>query len=135
MYQGSCLCGKVNIELNGSISDIIHCHCSLCRKSSGTAYATNGFINRNELVILDKENQLSFFEFKPRKRRYFCRNCGSPIFSENQANPEKLRIRLGIFDSDISEKPGSHNFVSSKANWDDLDDKLPRYDSYEPSRQ
>lgn len=28
----------------------------------------------------------------------------------------------------------SHNFVSSKANWEDLDVQLPRYDGYEPSR-
>lgn len=49
--------------------------------------------------------------------------------------PEKLRIRLGILDSDITERPTSHNVVTSKANWDDLNAKLPRYDTYEPTRQ
>ena len=42
---------------------------------------------------------------------------------------------LGILESDISERPISHNFVTSKANWEDLDEKLPRYDAFEPSRK
>ncbi|WP_414830463.1 GFA family protein [Alteromonas sp. H39] len=134
MYQGSCLCGAIKIELTGSITSIIHCHCSLCRKNSGTAYATNGFVNKDEFRILDPEDKLNHFEFKKGKLRHFCSVCASPIFSSNSEKPEKLRIRLGILDTDIKEKPTSHNFVSSKANWDNLDDDLPRYDSFEPGR-
>lgn len=135
MYQGSCLCGAIKVELTGAIDSIIHCHCSLCRKNSGTAYATNGFINTNEFRVIDPQNKLSTYEFKPGKNRHFCSVCASPVYSSNTEKPDKLRIRLGILDSDIAERPISHNFVSSKANWDDLDAALPRYDSFEPSRQ
>jgi hypothetical protein len=44
-------------------------------------------------------------------------------------------LRLGIIDSDISERPLSHNFVSSRANWEGLAAKLPLYDSFEPNRK
>ena len=37
MYFGKCLCGKVEIKIEGEISEVIHCHCSLCRKNGGTA--------------------------------------------------------------------------------------------------
>lgn len=134
MYKGSCLCGAIKVELLGSISSIIHCHCSLCRKNSGTAYATNGFVNANEFRVIDPDNKLSFFAFKKGKHRHFCSVCASPVFSSNVDNPTKLRVRLGILDTDIEERPISHNFFSSKANWDDLDANLPRYDSFEPSR-
>lgn len=134
MYQGSCLCGAIRVELVGVITDIIHCHCSLCRKNSGTAYATNGFINTSEFKVVDPQNKLGFYEMKPGKKRHFCTVCASPIFSSNADNPSKLRIRLGILDSAITERPLSHNFVSSKACWDDLDAQLPRYDGHEPSR-
>lgn len=134
MYKGSCLCGAVKIVLDGGVSDIIHCHCSLCRKNSGTAYATNGFINSADLTVIDPESQLGFFEVKPGKKRHFCRRCASPVFSSNADNPERLRLRLGILDSDITERPGSHNFMGSKANWDDPDACLPRYNEFEPSR-
>ncbi len=134
MYMGSCLCGTVNIKLNGDISDIIHCHCSLCRKNSGTAYATNGFINTTEFEIVSGENSLSSFSIKPGRHRHFCSQCGTPVFSSNEEDPTRLRLRLGILDSDISERPISHNLVTSKANWDDLDASLPRYEALEPSR-
>jgi len=134
MYQGSCLCGAVTLEVHGPIASIIHCHCSKCRKSSGTAYATNGFVATADLRIISGQELLSAYESAPGKRRHFCRICASPIFSSNAAVPEKLRLRLGILDTDIVERPISHNFVSSKANWDDLDAQLPRSDSYEPGR-
>lgn len=135
MYKGSCLCGAVKVEITGSISDIIHCHCSLCRKNSGTAFATNGFISASEFKVLDPDNKVGSYEFKVGKKRHFCTVCASPIFSSNADNPTKLRIRLGLLDSAITERPVSHNFVSSKANWENLDAELPRYDSFEPSRK
>ncbi|MDP2562599.1 GFA family protein [Psychrobium sp. 1_MG-2023] len=134
MYSGQCLCGDVTIKISGEITDIIHCHCSLCRKNSGTAFATNGFINANEFEITSGKEQLSTFSFKPGRERHFCRHCGSPVYSSNAQDPARYRIRLGILDSDIDERPISHNFVSSKANWENLDAQLPRYDAFEPSR-
>jgi len=134
MILGKCLCGEVNIKIKGEISDIIHCHCSLCRKNSGSAYATNGFIKTEEFEITTGENSLTIFSFKPGRKRHFCRKCGSPVFSSNDQDPTRLRIRLGLIDSDITQRPTSHNFVSSKANWEDLDEQLPRYDAFEPNR-
>ncbi|MGB1263586.1 MAG: GFA family protein [Cognaticolwellia sp.] len=134
MYSGKCLCGEVVISVHGEISDIIHCHCSLCRKNSGTAYATNGFVQRSDFVIEQGNELLSAFTFKPGRRRYFCQRCGSPVYSSNDADNSRIRIRLGIFDSDIAERPSSHNFVDSKANWDDLAANLPHYATFEPSR-
>ena len=135
MYQGKCLCGEVHITIKGEISDIIHCHCSLCRKNSGTAFATNGFINAADFNVTLGKSSLRQFSFKPGRNRHFCAKCGSPVYSSNEQDPTRYRIRLGIIDSDITERPISHNFVSSKANWDDLDANLPRYNAMEPSRR
>ena len=134
MYSGQCLCGAVKIAIHGAIRDIIHCHCSLCRKASGTAYATNGFVVRAEFNVITGQELLNSFSLKQGRQRHFCCRCGSPVYSSSEADPHRIRIRLGILDSDISERPISHNFVSSKANWDDLDADLPRYDGYEPGR-
>ena len=134
MYQGSCLCGAVKIEV-GQISSIIHCHCSLCRKSSGTAFATNGFVNSDGFKIVKGADNLNFFEMKTGRKRHFCKTCGSPVYSSNDADKSRIRLRLGILDSDISERPISHNFVTSKACWDSLNQDLPQYEAYEPNRQ
>jgi hypothetical protein len=55
--------------------------------------------------------------------------------SSDTKDPDRIRIRLGAIDSDIKERPVSHNFVSSKACWEDLDDELPRSDGYETGRE
>lgn len=138
-YQASCLCGAVEVEIRGQISDIIHCHCSKCRKNSGTAYATNGFVKSADFVIKknqDSEGQtaLNSFEMAPGKKRHFCKICACPVYSSNAADPTRIRFRLGLLDSEIEERPLSHNFVSSKASWDSFDKSLIEYDAHEPSR-
>ncbi len=135
MYKGSCLCGSIQFTLNGEISAPIYCHCSRCRKASGSAYATNGFVNKSELQVTDAENTLNYYESSVGKRKYFCSKCGAPIYSSNSSKPEKLRIRLGSIDSDIAERPVSHNFITSKANWEELEATLPMYEGHEPSRK
>lgn len=135
VYTGSCLCGAVRLEVAGGIDSIIHCHCSRCRKASGTAYATNGLVRADGLRILQGAEQFRSYASAPGRLRHFCGVCGSPVYSSNAADPERYRLRLGVLDSPISERPISHNFVSSSADWDDLDAALPRYDGYEPSRQ
>ncbi|SMF82897.1 GFA family protein [Pseudobacteriovorax antillogorgiicola] len=135
MYKGSCLCGQIKLELSGKIDSIIHCHCSRCRKSSGTAYATNGFVDRKDLSIVQGADLMNFYESREGRRKYFCSVCASPIYSSSSKDISRLRLRLGILDSDIVERPMSHNFVTSKANWDDLDSILPRYESHEPGRR
>lgn len=134
MYEASCLCGQIQLSINGPITDIIHCHCSLCRKSSGTAFATNGFVSFKDLVIKQGKELIKSYEVKPGKRRHFCEQCASPLYSTNESDLSRVRLRLGILDSVITERPISHNFVSSKADWDSLNDVLPLYDGHEPTR-
>ncbi|MFT5709006.1 MAG: hypothetical protein ACI9ES_003313, partial [Oceanospirillaceae bacterium] len=56
------------------------------------------------------------------------------LFSENNSDPLRIRLRLGALDSEITERPASHNFVSSKADWHQFNDKLPHYKAQEPKR-
>ncbi|KDM89791.1 GFA family protein [Photobacterium galatheae] len=135
MYQGSCLCGGVQLSITGKISDIIHCHCSLCRKSTGSAFATNGFVNLEDFTITQGQALLKSFELRSGRKRYFCSHCAAPVYSANAADPTRIRLRLGILDSDIAERPISHNFVTSKANWDSLGIDLPQYEAHEPGRK
>ena len=71
MYKGSCLCGSVKVCVSGKISDIIHSHCSLCRKASGSAYATNGFVNVLDFTITDGQELVSSYESRPGKKSAF----------------------------------------------------------------
>ena len=134
MYKGSCLCGTVKFQISSGLRNIVYCHCSECRKAQGSAFATNGIVEKNNFKIISGEDQLSAYEYTPGQTKYFCRHCGSPILSKNLNKPDQLRLRLGTIESDLAEKPGAHIFVSSKANWDNISDDLPQYDAWEPDR-
>lgn len=41
-YKGQCLCGAVEYEVDEFSPKMAHCHCSMCRKFHGAAFATYG---------------------------------------------------------------------------------------------
>ena len=131
MYHGSCLCGEVTFTISKPIEDIIYCHCSLCRKAQGSAFATNANVEAKSFNFLSGKDNLTAYKSSSIQTKYFCKTCGSPIMSKNASNPENVRIRLGTIESDISERPMAHIFVGSKANWETISDDLPQHDEYE----
>lgn len=134
IYNGSCLCGQVRFEITGEIQEIIYCHCSQCRKAQGSAFASNGNVDAKEFRFISGEDELTGYESSPGQTKYFCKHCGSPIISKNDSVQNNVRVRLGVIETDISERPMAHIFVTSKANWEDIDGDLPQYEFYEPSR-
>lgn len=130
MYQGSCLCGTVKFSIKNGIKDIVYCHCSLCRKAQGSAFATNANIAKGDFNFISGADNLSHYPSSETQTKSFCKTCGSPIMSRNTASPENIRIRLGTIESKITEAPEAHIFVASKANWEEIADNLPQYDEY-----
>lgn len=130
MYQGSCLCGKIKFTLSADVKDIVYCHCSQCRKAQGSAFATNANVEQDSFNFISGEDNLSAYDYSAEQTKFFCRTCGSPIMSKNTNNPDTVRIRLGTIESDITERPSAHIFVSSKANWEEISGSLPQYEEY-----
>ncbi|MDF3936250.1 GFA family protein [Pseudomonas citronellolis] len=118
--------------LEGELPPIQVCHCGQCRKAQGGPFATNLAVRREHLRLLGGAEQLRAFESSPGKRRWFCGNCGSPIYSERDALPEVLRLRAGTLDGDLLTKLEAHYHVASAANWWPLDDQLPRHPAGKP---
>jgi len=131
MYNGSCLCGAIKFTISGKIKNIVYCHCSLCRKAQGSAFATNGNVKMKNFNFLSGQDNLTIYQSSETQTKLFCKTCGSPIMSKNTLAPDMVRVRLGTIESDINEYPEAHIFVDSKANWEEISDSLPRYDEYE----
>lgn len=134
MYSGGCLCNAVRFEIHGGIRNIVYCHCSECRKAQGSAFASNGIVQADEFVILQGQDDLTAYAVNDKQSKYFCKHCGSPIYSKNTDRPDQVRVRLGTIESDIIERPEAHIFASSKANWEEICGDLPQFDSFEPNR-
>ena len=95
MYHGSCLCGKIKFTISDAIENIVHCHCSLCRKAQGSAFATNANIKSEHFNFLEGEDNLTSYSPSSTQTKYFCKTCGSPMMSKNSTVPEYVRIRYG----------------------------------------
>ncbi len=54
-------CRGIRYEIKGDIGDIIQCHCQRCRKSNGTAFATNAPINSADFKITQGEDLVKKF--------------------------------------------------------------------------
>jgi hypothetical protein len=81
VISGGCLCNGVRYEYDGHIEEISLCHCSMCRKAQGTAYAAVSPIESAKFKIIRGHELLKEFRAVPHKARVFCSNCGSPIYS------------------------------------------------------
>ena len=132
MYEGSCLCRNVRYEISGELGEFGCCHCTSCRKASGSAYAANAPTERADFHLLSGQDTLREYESSPGKFRVFCSACGSPIYAYLSSSPDVLRIRLGSLDTPFERKPLAHTFVSAKASWEPISDDLPHFAEWPP---
>ena len=129
MMRGGCLCGAVRFEVGAPASDLYHCHCSMCRRVHGTAFATYAVVARSAMSLTKGEDMLSRYESSPGVTRSFCRRCGCQIAIDVDYQPDDRWFMPAILDEPVHPGAGSrerHIFVSSKLPWLHLDAVLPQ---------
>jgi hypothetical protein len=130
MYEGSCLCGQIKYQIKGELSDFGYCHCTSCRKASGSAHGANAGIYRSSFALSDSSGSLREYESSPGKLRAFCSNCGSPLYAYLAKTRDLIRIRLGTLDTPFTKHAQAHTFVSDKAPWEIIYGDLPQFDEW-----
>lgn len=127
-YTGGCLCGAVRFEAGAICRQVAHCHCSMCRKFHGAAFATIASVPRSEFRWVSGEDALKSYTAENRTTRTFCGECGSSLmFSSPRAPEDVVEIALGTFDGGVPVEPDAHIFVGSRASWVAVKDDLPRF--------
>ncbi|KAI4718884.1 hypothetical protein E4T48_04894 [Aureobasidium sp. EXF-10727] len=124
MYTGSCLCKKITIELNAEPQVVALCHCTDCRKISGSAYSYNFIVGADDYKISGTpEASDKIADSGNKVKNYHCKDCGSPVYGGVVAESgiiERVVIRGGIFD-DIKEmkncKPSMEIYVEQRLSW------------------
>jgi len=131
--NGSCLCGKVKIQIPDDFEYMGYCHCSDCRKFSGSDYASVGGLDSSKVEFISGESNVTYFSKTVETDLAFCSLCGSSLFSKkNLAN--KHNIRLGILNDTPTARPAFHIFVDSKAEWNNICDDLPQFKERPPKK-
>ena len=127
MVKGSCFCGQCSYAAAGELFDIMHCHCSTCRKLHGSAFATYAGVLEAGFNWLCDTSKIREFKTSKNVTRYFCGSCASLLTSVDTSEPDTIYLSVGLVDSDISIAPEYHQFTESKAPWYEISDALPRY--------
>ena len=123
--KGGCLCGEVRYEIAGRLIAADHCHCSMCRRQHGAAFATYADFNPNDFKWISGEDLVKVHETTSDAGWCFCRQCGSTL--AGTVNGKPTAITLGTVEGDPGIKPEMHIFVGSKAQWYEISDNLPQF--------
>ena len=127
MLRGSCLCGSVRYEIRGPVGRVSHCHCSMCRKAHGAAFASYGRVERSDFALVSGADYIASYRSSPGVIRTFCKQCGSNLQFISDKGPSTLSLALGTLDDDPSVQASLHIFVASKAPWFQITDDLPQH--------
>jgi hypothetical protein len=125
MHTGSCFCRAVTYEVEGDLGRTYYCHCSRCRKISGSAFSANAVIAPAQFRVTHGEELLASFTDGSGVSRAFCARCGSHLVV---SQGDQMRLRLGSLDTPLGGPLDMHIFAASKADWFEILDNLPRHD-------
>lgn len=100
---GSCLCGAIAYALRSTPQAVSHCHCRICQKAHGAAFATYGSVPAKDLVFTRGQEQLRSFASSPGITRCFCQQCGSSLSWHSQHYEEGawISVALATLDSEF----------------------------------
>lgn len=116
MPTGGCLCGAVRFEIHGALGPITCCHCSRCRRASGSAFAAAASVDAESFRLVTGADSVAEYESSPHNRRVFCSRCGSQLWSRHDEQPI-VRVRAGGLDDDPGSRVAAHFMLDSKAGW------------------
>jgi len=128
MIKGSCLCGEVEYEFNGSINEVAVCHCNQCKRAQGTPFATNAPIELEKCKFTNDSGSIKTYFSSPNKKRVFCDTCGTPLYSQRTDMPEIIRLRLGTVTEGHIPEPSYEIYCESKSDWFSANTDRPKYE-------
>jgi len=130
-HRGGCLCGGVRYEVAGKLRDVIACHCSQCRRSSGHFVAASGA--PSAALRIAEPATLAWYRSSDHAERGFCSRCGSSLFWR-PLDPKSgwTSIMAGTLDAPTHLRIEKHIFVADKGDYYTIDDGAPQQAQWEP---
>jgi hypothetical protein len=123
MARGECNCGAVQFEIDADLESVFVCHCSICRRSTGSSGIAVVLVPKHHLRWVRGQEHIAMWK-KPNTNweTWFCSVCGSPVPGEN--DPAKMFVPAGsIMQGGDALRVAHHIWVGSKAVWDEIGDK------------
>jgi hypothetical protein len=125
--SGACLCGRVKYRVRGPFLAFHLCHCSQCRRSTGSAHASNIFAEPEQIEWLAGEEFIK--RYTPEEpdviSKCFCTHCGS-LVPYTSLSSGKLIIPAGSLSEPAGIEPDDNIYWRDRADWYDAGLAAPR---------
>jgi len=130
ILSGKCFCGAVVYTVPDAFQYAMNCHCSNCRRTTGSAFKPFAGIERDKLIVTQGEIRLMIFGDANANDTH-CRLCGSLLYSVVR-NGGFVHVAMGTLLDAPAIRPSAHIFVGSKAPWFAITDSLPQHEEFPP---
>ena len=127
MPGGQCNCGAVRFEISAEPSEVIVCHCSICRRATGSNGIAVVVVDKTAFRWISGEQQIATWR-KPGAdwQTWFCSACGSTLPGVNDAS--RMFVPAGLLmEGDEALRVKHHIWVDSRAGWDEIGDSGKRH--------
>jgi len=124
--KGQCLCGAVEFKLSGEIPNLYQCHCSLCRKVTGSSANAALRIAAVQFSWIQGRERISEYVTDSGFKSHFCANCGSPL-PNLTADDRAYWVPVGLLEDSGELELVAHLFVDSRASWDVVADNAEHF--------
>ena len=124
--SGGCLCGAVAYRVRNEFRYAVNCHCSQCRRATGSAFKPLAGIERTKFEVTRGEDQLRRFGDES-SHQARCGQCGSLLYSVVR-DGKFVHVTLGTLSGEPNIRPTAHIYVGSKAPWFTITDDLPQHE-------
>ena len=95
--HGSCLCGAIQFQVRNIGERMGHCHCSMCRKFHGAAFATYGESKQSDFQWIKGESYLKSYRADNGTTRQFCKTCGSSLtFASDNYDENVVEFSMAV---------------------------------------
>ena len=131
---GECLCGKIKYEYKGATGNLVHCHCSRCRKWHGAAFRSPMVVKKDGYRWLAGEEYLAHYQATPNTIKTFCKNCGSSLVTIYPLRDDLLGLPMAGCEGKLDNYQEFQIFVDSKAKWWQITDDLTQYKEMPPDK-
>jgi hypothetical protein len=131
-FFGGCACGAVRYELTGEPFEAGWCHCTTCQRLSGAPGMAYASIGRGDFRYTQGEERVKPLTLTGFAQRSFCGDCGSPLTVAYDFQPDTIDFTIATLDDPSQVVPETHIFWSSKPDWLEIDDGLPKHARFRP---
>ena len=127
-YTGRCLCGAIRYEFQNAPAITGVCHCKNCQRQAGSAFSTLAGVPKAEFRVNGEPKRYEDTDTDSGNivERYFCADCGSPIYSALPGQPDTIFLKTGTLDDTSEFTAQFHVWCSTKQNWVDIPEGVPQ---------